>query len=144
VLLILAALLLQSTATIDRLVAVVGNEPIFLSDVREVVRLRLVDAGDEAQALERMIERRLVLAEVARYSQAPPPAAALDAAVAAWAAKFTEAPAHDAAFVRAFLADTLRIEAYVQLRFQALSTGETAMRDWLKGLRDRAQVRILR
>lgn len=129
---------------VDRLVAVVANEPIFLSDVREVVRLRLLAAGDEAEALDRLIDRRLVLAEVARYSQAPPAAAAVDRAVRDWAAKFPAPPAHDAAFVRAFLADTLRIEAYVDQRFSAQATSETSLRDWLRGLRDRAQVRIIR
>ena len=143
-----AALLVVHTPlhaqTIDRLVAVVANEPIFLSDVREVVRLRLLAAGDEAEAIERLIDRRLVLAEVARYSQAPPPTAAVDTAVRDWAAKFPEPPSHDAAFVRAFLADTLRIDAYVDQRFSAQATSETSLRDWLKGLRDRAQVRIIR
>ena len=118
--------------TIDRLAAVVGGEPIFLSDVREVVRLRLLDpaaplaplaeaadAPEEARALERMINRRLVLAEVARYSQAPPPAADLAAAEKIWAARFDAAPAHDPAFVRAFLVDTLRIERYIDQRFTA-------------------------
>jgi len=119
-------------STIDGLAAVVGGEPIFLSDVREVVRLRLLDpdaplapladdsaASEEARALERLINRRLVLAEVARYSQAPPPAADLAAAEKAWAARFDAVPAHDAAFVHAFLVDTLRIERYIDQRFTA-------------------------
>ena len=198
--LIVAALLLQSSPagqTIDRLAAVVGGEPIFLSDVREVVRLRLLDpagplapvtepdASDDALALERLINRRLVLAEVARYSQVPPPPADVDRLETIWAARFSERPARDPAFVRAFLADSLRIDRYIDQRFTAaaqptrdearafhqanpglfVSNGApapfeaveedarrrlaearrlTMVRDWLRGLRERAQVRILR
>src|SRR5688572_22748558 len=88
---------------VDRLVAVVGTEPIFLSDVREVVRLQLLDPGGplapfaadagtlpEQQALARMIDRRLVLAEAARYSQAAPAAPDLEKAERAWAARFLQ------------------------------------------------------
>lgn len=175
-------------STIDRLVAVVGGEPIFLSDVREVVRLRLLDPagslagmGSEAgatvedRALARLIDRRLVLAEVDRYSQAPPPAADVDAMVEVWRARLDPVPAYDAAFVRAFLSDTLRIDRYIDQRFTAaaLPTREearafykgeqpfetvedevrkqfaeerrrTMVREWLRGLRERAQVRVLR
>lgn len=91
-----------------------------------------------------MIDRRLVLAEVARYSQAPPPSAEIDAALREWTLKFAEPPPHDAAFVRAFLTDSLRIDAYVEQRFAALATRDASMRDWLDGLRARAQVRIIR
>lgn len=193
-----ALVLLQaSPQTIDRLLAVVGNEPIFLSDVRDVVRLRLLnplpgltpvaadDPSPEAQALARLIDRRLILAEVARYSQAPPAAADVDAAEREWAARFEQVPPHDAALVRAFLVDTLRIDRYLDQRFtaaahptreearayyqanlasfvqdQVLPSFEaveeearrrladerrvTMVRDWLRGLRDRAQVRTYR
>ncbi|HEX6322851.1 MAG TPA: hypothetical protein VFZ36_03925 [Vicinamibacterales bacterium] len=127
-----AAIATAHQSTIDRLAAVVGGEPIFLSDVREVVRLRLLDpagalaplvdapgASEESRALVRMINRRLVLAEVARYSQAPPPAADVAAAEKAWAARFDAVPARDPAFVRAFLIDTLRIDRYIDQRFTA-------------------------
>lgn len=135
-----AFVLLQSAAapqTIDRLAAVVGGEPIFLSDVRDVVRLRLLDpasllaplveapdASDESRALERMINRRLVLAEVARYSQAPPPAAEIEAIVRAWNTRSgSNVPLQSAAgagpAVVGFLTDTLRIERYIDQRFTA-------------------------
>lgn len=119
-------------STIDRLVAVVGNDPIFLSDVREVVRLRLLNpegplapladapgASEESRALVRLINRRLVLAEVARYSQAPPPEADVERLMRAWAGRFTSVPAHDAALVRAFLIESLRIDRYIDQRFTA-------------------------
>jgi len=178
----------QSTlSTIDRLVAMVGSEPIFLSDVREVVRLRLLDpagplaplaeepgASEDTRALMRLINRRLVLAEVARYSQAPPPEADVERRMKAWEGRFTTVPPHDAALVRAFLIDSLRIDRYIDQRFTAAAqpTREEArarytgaapfesvegevrrrlaeerrlamVRDWLKGLRERAVVRVV-
>jgi hypothetical protein len=196
-----AFVLLQSgpaPQTVDRLAAVVGGEPIFQSDVREVVRLRLLDpagplapladapdASEESRALVRMINRRLVLAEVARYSQAPPPESEIARVERAWAARFTELPPHDAAFVRAFLVEGLRIHGYIDQRFTAAAqpTRDEArafhqanpalftrdgvpapfeeiedqvrrqlaeerrlamVREWLHGLRERAQVRVLR
>lgn len=159
------ALLLQQVpaqpVTIDRLAAVVGGEPVFLSDVREAVRLRLFDpssrlapftdaAGtEEERTLERLINRRLVLAEVARYSLVPPPEADVAEAIKAWAGRFTEPPLHDPAVVRAFLVDSLRIERYLELRFSLAAQPDSnarldVVRDWLRGLRERAQVRILR
>lgn len=175
-------------STIDRLVAVVGGEPIFLSDVRDVMRLRLLDpsgalapledeagASEEDRALARLINRRLVLVEVSRYSQALPPDADVETLVQAWASRAGGMPARDAVFVRAFLADTLRIDRYIDQRFTAAAypTREEArasytgaepfekvedavrrqlaeerrlamVREWLRGLRERAQVRILR
>jgi hypothetical protein len=125
-----------------------------------------------------------VLAEVARYSQAPPVAAEVDAAVREWTARVAPVPRHDAALVRAFLVETLRIDHYIDQRFTAAAqpTREEArafyqgnlasfakdqvlpsfesvedearrrlaeerrlamIRDWLRGLRERAQVRTL-
>ena len=193
---LLAGSTLVSTQLVDRLAAVVGGEPIFLSDVREVMRLRLLDPGaalaaisaevigsDEDKTLARLVDRRLVLAEVLRYSQSPPAAADVDEAVRKWAGTFTQPPQHDPALVRAFLAETLRIERYLDQRFTAAAqptrdearayyqanlasfargegvpqfesvedqarrrlAGErrvAMVREWLRGLRDRAQVRI--
>ena len=163
---LIAALLLQQTPappqTIDRVAAVVGGEPIFLSDVREAMRLRLLDpegrlAGvteraeqtEEDLALERLINRRLVLTEVARYSLVPPPESDVSGALKQWAARFTNLPEHEPAVVRAFLVDTLRIDRYLDLRFSVAAQPDSAaraaiLREWIRGLRDRAQVRILR
>lgn len=189
---LIGALLLQSASepsqVIDRLAAVVGGEPIFLSDVREAMRLQLLDprgtlaplsdvagATEEEKALQRLINRRLVLAEVTRYSQLLPPEADIAAAEKTWRAGFADPPPHDPAVVRAFLVETLRIERYIDQRFTAAAqpTRDEArafykgtapfesveedvrrqlahdrrigmVRDWLRGLRERAQVRILR
>jgi hypothetical protein len=207
-LLVAVILLLQSmpAQTVDRLMAVVGGEPIFLSDVRDARALWLLDpdgalaevsavkgeTSDEA-VLERLIDRRLVLAEVARYLRTPPAPADVDAAVAAWTSRAGGPGARDAAMARAgasldlaraFLADTLRINSYIDQRFTAAAqpTREEArafyqanlalfvrdrslagfedvegearaklaeerrlalVREWLAGLRSRAQVRVV-
>ena len=187
-LLVVWLLLQAATVTVDRLVAVVGNDPIFLSDLRDVMRLKLLDpsgmvaslsetpgATDDERALQHMINRRLVLAEVARYSQVPPPEPDIAAATKVWQARAPGLPPHEAALVRAFLIDTLRIERYLDQRFTAAAqpTREEArayykgtapfesveedvrrqlgeerrlamVRDWLRGLRDRTAIRILR
>ena len=139
---ILLASSVQASQTIDRLVAVVGGDPIFLSDLRQTEQLKLIDpeaplalvtamtgvpAGQ--MPLERLINRRLVLAEVTRYQQPGPPAADIDRALEIWSARFPDAAARDAAIdaaaggsravVRAFLADSLRIERYLDQRFTA-------------------------
>ena len=175
--------------------AVVGSEPIFLSDVRDARALRLLDDVDlsEEAVLNRLIERRLVLAEVERYLRTPPAQADVDAAVEAWTRRVGGVAARDAALARAgatldmaraFLADTRRIDYYIDQRFTAAAqpTREEArvfyqanlalfvrdrsvagfedveddaraklagerrlalVREWLAGLRNRAQVRIV-
>ena len=190
----------QSTITVDGLAAVVAGEPIFLSDVWNVERLQLMDpsgslaalmagrADDaERQVLERIIDRRLVLGEIARYAPIRPPQPEIDAAVARWRARAdargVEIPADDP-IALAFIVDTLRIERYIEQRFTAAAhptreearayylanTGSFArggvtppfddvednararlgeerrlamVRDWLEGLRARAQVRVV-
>ncbi len=132
----------QAGQTIDRLLAVVGGDPIFLSDVRQAEKLKLIDpAGSLVQViamtgapagqmpLEQLINRRLVLAEVTRYLQPSPPTADIDRAVETWSARFSSGAERDAAIdaaaggsraaVRAFLADSLRIDRYLDQRFTA-------------------------
>lgn len=200
----LAFLLVAPSAqtTIDGLAAVVAGDPIFLSDVWNAERLQLLDptgplaaltAGREGldlegQVLERLIDRRLMLGEIARYAPIRPPQAEIDAAVARWreraAARGVETSAEDP-LALAFIADTLRIERYVEQRFTAAAhpTREEArayylanpesfardgatppfddieddararlgeerrlamVRDWLAGLRSRAQVTVVK
>ena len=189
--------------TIDGLAAVVAGDPIFLSDVWNTERLQLLDpsgslaalregrADDaEGQVLERLIDRlidrRLVLGEIARYAPIRPPQPEIDAAVARWRARASargvETSAADPVAL-AFIADTLRIERYIEQRFTAAAhpTREEArtyyladpesfardgatpsfddveddararlgeerrlamVRDWLAGLRTRAQVTV--
>lgn len=118
---------------IDGIAAVVAGDPIFLSDVRDAERWRLfepdgtlatVSARDpeEPSSLARLIDRRLVLGEIARYAPLRPSQAEIDAALAQWRAR-TAGLSLDASIVdpvaTAFITDSLRIERYVEQRFTA-------------------------
>ncbi len=122
-----AALLFASGAAaqelLDRVVARVDGETILLSDVRAASGLRLADA-EAARAVEQVIERRMILAEVARFSPPEPEAAAVEAeTVRLMAAAGAGLPALMAAAgltdegIGAMARDTLRIQAYLDQRF---------------------------
>ena len=119
---------------IDRVLAVVDTQLITLSDVRAGLKFGLVPADVSTDpigaALQRLIDRRLMLAEVERYAPPEPPAAAVDAAVAAIEAKFGDALALEIALnqtamsreeLRRAIRDALRIDAYLQQRFAAVA-----------------------
>ena len=118
------------TEVIDRILAVVGGEIITLSDARAALRFGLlppdVSADPVGAALQRLIDRRLILAEVERYRPAEPSAEAVEAGVAAVRARFPDAAAFDAALgqtalsregLRRIVRDNLRIESYIDQRF---------------------------
>ncbi len=71
---------------IDRLVAVVDDDPILLSDIRRLVGLGLVEevAGEseaqlERRVLDRLIDQRLRLREIERHDFAPLPPGEIEA-----------------------------------------------------------------
>ena len=112
---------------LDRVVARVGGSAITLSDVRAAVGLGIVQvpsgAGEQA-ALERLIDRRLVLAEVARFVPPEPSASEIAREVAAMTARAGDrmaavmgATGLDEGRVRDMARETLRIEAYLNQRF---------------------------
>lgn len=118
---------------IDRVLAVAGGQIITLSDARAAARLALVpleaDGDPIASALQRLIDRQLMLAEIERYAPPEPSASALDAAVAAMRQRFDDALAFEVALARTsmsperlrrFVRDTLRIESYQQQRFGSM------------------------
>jgi hypothetical protein len=137
--LVLAVLLLALSGTgaalqiIDRVLAVVGGRIITLSDARAAVELDLVPIGESsaplADALDQLVDRRLMLAEIERYAPPEPTAAAIDEALATVRRRFDSEQAFDEALTRAgvsreelrrALRDTLRIEAYQRQRFGAM------------------------
>ncbi len=70
---------------VDRIVAVVDEDPVFLSDIRRVVGLGLVVAvaGESEHELRRrvldgLIDQRLRFHKVERYDASPPPAGEID------------------------------------------------------------------
>ena len=113
---------------VDAIVAVVGGQPITRSDVRAARTLQLLEASaplDEGALVERLIERELKRAEVERFSVTLPDAdaviARLDAIRARTAttgfAAVLDRVGMSEARLRAWIEDDLRIERYVQQRF---------------------------
>jgi hypothetical protein len=121
----------QQEQVVDRLVAIVGEQAITLSDVRAARSFGLVSAGAEATdeaLIEQLIERELMRAEIERFGMPQPAADALEARLRAIRGRFPSAEAWNAALetcglsesrFRAWVADDWRIEQYLQQRFDA-------------------------
>ena len=114
---------------LDRVVARVNGLAVTLTDVKAAVALGVVEVpagGADIGAIESMIERQLVLAEVARF---PPPepyevdvereTAALRARAGSRLAAVMESTGIDEAIIRDIARDTLRIRGYLDQRFGA-------------------------
>jgi len=117
---------------LDRIVAVVDEDPIFLSDIRRVIGLGLVEPrDDESEAalyrrvLDGLIDQTLRLHEVERHDFGQLPSAEIDQQVARISANFTgEAELEesldrlglDREGLRFLVARQLRILVYVEKR----------------------------
>jgi hypothetical protein len=141
---------------LDRILAVVDGAPITQSDVAAAIELRLVPVGGGdriAATVDALVERRLMLGEVDRYAPPDPPEAEITRHVEDIRTRAGSAFETILARVgltedqlRRHVTDDLRIEAYLQQRFGITqpSDGRAAMiRDWLAGLRRRANINIL-
>ena len=117
---------------IDRILAVVDTQIITLSDVRAALKFGLVpedvSLDPTGAALQRLIDRRLMLIEVDRYAPPEPAEAAVNASLVAIERRFKDALALEIALtqlgltreeLRRQLRDALRIESYLQQRFLA-------------------------
>ncbi|HSL24346.1 MAG TPA: hypothetical protein VK886_22620 [Vicinamibacterales bacterium] len=126
----LAGSLLARAPVIDRVLAVVSGTIVTLSDVHAAIALGLVNTAGAADpvgsALEQLIERTLMLAEVERYAPPEPEKAQVEARVRDVRARFPG----DAAFrdtltaygldedrLRAIARDDLRLQTYLDQRF---------------------------
>lgn len=139
---------------LDRVLAVVANQIITLTDVTAARELGLETAGNAADPvraiLTRLIDRELVLDEVERYAPPEPAPEAIERAVAAVRARFTSGEAFEAAlarsgldeqFVRNAVRENLRIDAYETQRFPRDNPRRQALVDeWIAGLRRRGNV----
>ena len=144
---------------LDRVLAVVGGQVILLSDVRLFLEAGLVEPSGAADpvppALERLIDRRLILDEAARYVVEDPPPDEADARLKGIERRVGGAGALDAALaaggysrrdLEQVVRDDLRIERYLTRRFPpSARPGEAAARralidDWLASLPARAAV----
>ncbi len=119
---------------IERTLALVGGQPITLSDARAARAFGLVGAdaaGEVARITGLLVDRELILREVQRYAPAAPPDAAVDARFDEIRARFPHAAAFGLALelhgftearLRAWLGDDLRTAAYLAQRFASAST----------------------
>jgi hypothetical protein len=118
---------LAAQQLLDRIVARANGDVITLTDVKAAVALGVVEApagAGESVAIERLIDRQLVLAEVARFAPPEPAAAdvaretaALAARVGSRLAALMESTGIDEARIRDIARDNLRIQAYLNQRF---------------------------
>jgi hypothetical protein len=125
---ILATASMAGAEIIDRILAVVDGAIIMQSDVAVAVRLGMVPASTSPDpisvALDALIERRLILAEVDRYAPPDPPAAEVDRHLAEIRARagvrFDPTLVECGVSVdqlRRHVRDDLRIDAYLMQRF---------------------------
>jgi hypothetical protein len=119
-----------SAQLLDRVVARVNGVPITLTDVDAAIGLGLVNApaGQDARAAatRQLIDRQLMLAEVARFVPPEPDAAAVRREVEAVRTRvgaglpaLLEATGLDEQRLTDLMRDSLRIEAYLDQRFGA-------------------------
>lgn len=137
---------------LDRVVARVNNVPITLSDVNAAIGLGIVEApsaGDPVAAAQvQLIDRQLMLAEVARFAPPEPDARAVDAEMMALRARAGDRLSAlmrdtgvDEQRLRELARDTLRIRAYLDQRFGAVSDARAeAVAQWVRDLRSRAEI----
>jgi hypothetical protein len=150
---------LESSDIIDRILAVVGGQPITLSDVTAAQQFGLVavPAGTpdpQAYIVDRLIERTLILAEVERFQPPEPDPIEMTLRI-----DELERRAGPAAFAKALavtgltrdrlrrdIRDDLRITTYLNQRFgtnAGASQREAAIRTWIDEIRRRADVRVV-
>jgi hypothetical protein len=131
----LAIVMLVQPELIERTLALVGGQPITLSDARAAVALGLLDGerrGDDIPALTALlVDRELILREVQRYAPGAPSEGAVDARLDEIRKRFTDPAAFSRALelhgftearLRAWLRDDLRTIAYLAQRFASAST----------------------
>jgi hypothetical protein len=145
---------------IDRIMAVVGTQPITLSEVAAARQLNLVsvppaEKDPTGYALDRLIDRSLMLAEVDRFQPPEPDPAEITIQIDRIQARAGSAEAFDKALavtgttreqLRRFVRDTLRMQIYLNQRFGTLLDPverEESIRAWISELRRRAQITVL-
>lgn len=145
-------LVLSAQVLLDRVVARVNEVAITLSDVRVATALRLVQVprGEDATlaATRALIERRLMLLEVERFAPPEPEAELLEQELAALRTRAGSAADLEAlmratglsgAALADLARDSLRIQAYLGVRFGTVRPGQT-IEEWVRDLRRRAVV----
>lgn len=134
-----AAALMSATASasgaelVDRIVAIIDQEVITLSEAEaaeRIGRLRLADPLSLREVVDRLIERRLVAREVARFSPEPVPDSQLEAALLDVRESFASVSAFESALeayglseadLEEELREQLEVTRYLDKRFRALT-----------------------
>jgi hypothetical protein len=130
----LAIVMLAQPELIERTLALVGGQPITLSDARAAIEFGLVTAERPSEDIPaitgRLVDRELILREVQRYAPPAPADAAVDARLAEVRARFRDAAGFTRALdlhgftearLRAWIRDDLRTVAYLAQRFASAS-----------------------
>jgi hypothetical protein len=125
-----AALTVAQPQLLDRTLALVGGQPITLSDARAAVALGLIDSakGSIADLTTRLVDRELVLREVQRYAPPAPAESVVEARLAEIRQRLAGSLAPILAEhgftetrLRAWIRDDLRTQAYLAQRFASAS-----------------------
>jgi hypothetical protein len=149
-----------SAAVIDRIMAVVGGQPIMLSDVTAATTFQLVDVptgtADATQyVLGRLIRRTLVLTEVNRFQPPEPDEIEITIRIDNLERRAGSADALQRELdvtgmtrdqLRHYIRDDLRIRTYLLERFGANRPEaelNAAVDAWVLELRKRTQITVL-
>ena len=125
-----AALTLAQPQLLDRTLALVGGQPITLSDARAAVALGLIEDANGAIAdlTTRLVDRELVLREVQRYAPPSPAESVVETRLAEVRQRLAGSLATILAEhgftetrLRAWIRDDLRTQAYLAQRFASAS-----------------------
>lgn len=125
-----AALTVAQPQLLDRTLALVGSQPITLSDARAAVALGLIDAAKDsiADLTTGLVDRALVLREVQRYAPPAPAESVVEARLAeiqqrlaGSLAKILAEHGFTETRLRAWIRDDLRTQAYLAQRFASAS-----------------------
>ena len=143
----------QAPELVDRTLAIVAGRTVTLSDARTALALGLVDgAAVDADVVQRLVDRELMLREVDRYDPLEPTAERIDERLAAARAVAGGEDGlarvlRDGGFaerrLRAWIRDDLRVEAYLQQRFAMDERRQDLIADWLSDLRRRTPVTLI-
>jgi len=119
---------------LDRTLALVGGQPITLSDARAALALGLIEADTSTDPIPvvttQLIDRELILREVQRYSPASPGDTAVDARLeeirkrlggGAALQRLLDLHGFTDVRLRAWVRDDLRTQAYLAQRFASAS-----------------------
>jgi hypothetical protein len=144
---------------IDRILAVVGGQPLTLSDVTAARQFGLIEppagtADSAAYVIDRLIDRTLMLAEVDRFQPPEPDPVEITIRVDALERRAGSAAAFDKALavtgttreqLRRHIRDDLRMTTYLNQRFGAADPNgrNAAIASWVADLRRRADVTVL-